>query len=412
MTALNRRVHVTALAALLAARCSATDDAGEGVVVRDTVLVRAASVDTVQIVENPAAPAMLAEWSVSAQPEIDLGGPDAPEDEALFRVVSAYRLSDGRIIVADGGSTSLKVFGPAGDLMGAIGRPGEGPGEFRGLNHVALLPGDSIAVWDFSQARLTVFDAAGVVGREVRIGATPASPRSNVIGVFADASLLAQDFIRLVDGVPQGLVRHSVGAFHLSPAGLLVDSLDAITTGESWFVERNGGFSVFTPPFARATSILAAGEHLITGDTERPEIRVFSADGTPHRLVRWVPQPRLISAADIDNARSHAIGDNPTDDHRTNIDRMFAEMRMPTAMPAFGLLRVDVDGNLWAMDYRTEWDEADIAWTVFAVDGRMIARLSMPGRFRPTHIGRDFVLGITQDEFDVEHVQLFSLARD
>jgi hypothetical protein len=49
---------------------------------------------------------------------------------------------------------------------------------------------------------------------------------------------------------------------------------------------------------------------------------------------------------------------------------------------------------------------------VFDPDGSMIARLSMPGGFLPTQIGDDFVLGITRDELDVEHVRLYGLHRD
>lgn len=412
MTRLQDAIPGVCIAALLAAGCSAGGDAAGGVMVRDTVFVRAASTDTVRIVENPAAAAMPARWSVSAEPALDLGGPDAPEDEALFRVASAYRLSDGRIVVGDGGSTSLKVFDDAGRLTATIGRAGDGPGEFRGINHFALLSGDSLAVWDFAHGRLTVFDASGVIGREVRIGASPASPMSNVGGVFADASLMSRGFIRLTDGIPKGLTRVDAPLLHLSPEGLLLDTLDAVRSGEQWFVERENGFTVFSPPFMRTTDIVAAGQLIMVGDTEHPEIRVLSPDGTPRLLVRWAHEPRRITPSDIDSARTHILGDNPADGRRTDVDRMFAEMRMPAVMPAFSTLRLDVDGNLWVMDYRTDWDEGDVSWTVFDADGRMIARLMMPGRFRPTHIGRDFILGVATDELDVEHVLLYPLQRD
>jgi hypothetical protein len=363
----------------------------------------------IRIVENPADPPV-EQWSVSPGPLVDLGGEDVPDDEALFRVESAFRLSDGRIVVGDGGSRSLKLFGPAGTLLGSIGRPGDGPGEFRGINQFELLSGDSLAVWDFAQARLTVFDSAGNVGREIRIGATQSSPMSDIIGVFDDRTLLSRDFVRLTE-TPTGLVRHDVGAFHLDANGNLLDTIPPIPSGEVWFVPRDRGFSVFNAPMPRTTDIVAHGDRILVGDTERPEVRVLSASGEPRMLVRWRTTPRAITESDIAGARAHAMDEESSESERTDIERMFAQLEMPPTMPAFGALRVDTAGNLWIMDYRTDWDEGDVSWSVFDPDGAMIARLTMPDGFRPTHIGSDFVLGIARDELDVEHVVLYSLTR-
>jgi hypothetical protein len=170
--AIPRLLVVLCFACGVTASCSAGGDGAGGVIVRDTTISHAGRDVTVRIVENPADPPSLEQWAIGAEPLVDLGGEDVPEEEALFRVESAYRLRDGRIIVADGGSTSLKVFDETGMMLRTIGRSGDGPGEFRGINQFERLSGDSLAVWDFAQARLTVFDADGNLGREVRIGAT------------------------------------------------------------------------------------------------------------------------------------------------------------------------------------------------------------------------------------------------
>ncbi|HEX2168146.1 MAG TPA: hypothetical protein VHG09_13010, partial [Longimicrobiales bacterium] len=259
------------LAAILLVAGCAADGEPELVTTRDTVITHEGADVTVQVVENEVVPDDLPTWSVDSTPALDLGGLGGSEEVVLFRVTGAYRLSDGRVVVADGGSSELKVFDDEGALTGTIGGPGEGPGEFRRLSYVGLLPGDSVVVWDMGQARLTVFGPDGVRARDFHIGATPESPRSSVSGVFADGSMLSRGFIDLGGRVPDGLERHRSAVLHLTPAGMLADSIGIIPTGETYFRAFEGGFSFYTPPFARTTEVVASGDRVHVADSDRAE---------------------------------------------------------------------------------------------------------------------------------------------
>ena len=48
----------------------------------------------------------------------------------------ATKLSDGRIVVANGGSDELRIFDRSGTHVGTWGGQGEGPGEFTALGPV------------------------------------------------------------------------------------------------------------------------------------------------------------------------------------------------------------------------------------------------------------------------------------
>lgn len=394
------------LAVLFSAGCGA-DAERAAVAVRDTVVSHAGADVTVQIVESPVDTTALERWRVGGTPTTEIGADDAI---TLFRVAGAYRLSDGRIVVADGGSSTLKVFAADGALERAIGGPGEGPGEFRSITHFARLPGDSLGVWDIGNGRLTVFTADGVRVRDMRIGATPGSPRSSVIGVFGDGSLLSRGFIDLGGDEPNGLERHRAELLHLHADGNVADSLGAIPGTEAYFHSFEGGFSIYSVPFARSTEIIAAGDRVHIGDTDRPELRTHAADGTPLRFVRWRGQQREVRAEDIDRAREHALED--VDDNRSaGVERMFADLTMPATMPAFGSIRADDEGNVWVRQYRNEWDEGPSEWLVFDEDGGLRALVELPSGFTPTHIGNDHVLGIMRDELDLEYVQLYTLTK-
>lgn len=117
----------------------------------------------------------------------DGGNAPAPEDEYTLRVIRSFgtppageaadtfafgggaldqiatirRLSNGRIAVLDAGFKKVVVFDSLGSVERIIGRgSGRGPGEF--VYPIAMaVSHDSIAVFDYSQNRVTVFDIDG-----------------------------------------------------------------------------------------------------------------------------------------------------------------------------------------------------------------------------------------------------------
>ena len=50
-------------------------------------------------------------------------------------------------------------------------------------------------------------------------------------------------------------------------------------------------------------------------------------------------------------------------------------------------------------------------YQVFDTTGQWLGAVTMPERFRPTDIGPDYVLGICQDEDDIEYIRLYPLLK-
>ncbi len=397
---------------VLALGASCTVGGGEaGPAERDSTVVHQGASVALRIVENPSNPvAALPRRVVADSPSLDLGGPDAPPEASLFRVRGAIRLSDGRIAVADGGSASLKIFDPAGGLAGTIGREGSGPGEFREPRFLARLPGDSLLVFDIGLGRLTVFGPDGEIAREARIGAAPRSPASSVMGVFGDGSVLARGFIDLGDRVPIGLERPVSALYRLSADGTLLDSLGSVVGGQSYFFPfDDGGFSVYTPPFARTSEVFATADRVVLGDSDRPEIRILTPTGRPSLWIRWPDDARSVDAAAIAQAREYQLGETRGETQQRRIHEMFRDMPMPSRMPSFARVRAAQNGEIWVETYRPPWESAAADWRIFEPGGRLIARITLPGRFTPSDIGDGYVLGIWRDALDVERVRLYEV---
>lgn len=79
----------------------------------------------------------------------------------LSQVQGAAWLSDGRIVVANGGTRELRYDGSVGTFSRSVDREGEGPSEFRSLDFLGRHRGDTIVAYDARLRRLSLFDEAG-----------------------------------------------------------------------------------------------------------------------------------------------------------------------------------------------------------------------------------------------------------
>ena len=100
------------------------------------------------VVENPRVPPGVGEWQLGPEPLVEIGVLNGEAPYQLFRVADAARLGDGRIVVINGGTNELRVYGADGGHLATWGGEGEGPGEFLLMQSLVRWPGDSLAVWD------------------------------------------------------------------------------------------------------------------------------------------------------------------------------------------------------------------------------------------------------------------------
>ena len=110
----------------------------------------------VTIIDNPGPDQPL---GVTVTPMADL----IPPDSALTVVSHGVTVDDvtGRIFVADRPNDRVVVFEPSGVYAGTLGRPGDGPGEFRDPDAVSMDPSGSLVVWDNRRRLLSRWSSGG-----------------------------------------------------------------------------------------------------------------------------------------------------------------------------------------------------------------------------------------------------------
>lgn len=349
-------------------------------------------------------------WQVSPAPPLEIGGPGAPPQHEFQRIDGARRLPDGRIVVADGGTSTVRMFGADGSLLWSAGRAGDGPGEYRLIESLGVGPGDSIWVFDFGLRRFTILTFDGEAARTVPLGAQLSAVAA--VGRLPDGRFVVRELWSGAAGdgeLRPGLRRDPAAIALLAPDGTLADTV-AVVPGREVFIRSENGRAVMSAPlFARTAVAAIRDRQVIAGSQERFELQVYDLRGPLERSIRLLGLDLSITASDVDRLIEEETARRPAPE-RAGLRRDLESMDVPPTRPAFGDILVDDDGNIWAAEY-VRWPRVPRAWTVVDPEGHWLGTIPMPDRFRPLHIGGDRVLGIWRDELDVERVRLYRLAR-
>ena len=389
--------------ATLACQQDGNAPVGPAIEVRDSAGIR--------IVENarPADGSRVG-WRVGPEPAVSIGVLEG-EDAYMFHwVAGATKLPDGRIVVANYGSGELRVFDASGSHMATWGGEGEGPGEFRSLTHVAPWPGDSIVAWYTGRLGIAVFDSAGNFGRSFALGSSEMAVwlRPRPLAVRETGDILAikapEDadtaVVEIWDG--EGALSASLGTH--PGAEVIITTDDEGATYLSWKV------------YGRELVAGLWGDHVVTSPNDRYEIRAFRADGTLARIVRRDHVPRAPTEADrapwVEEQLSHYREANVPEALWEQARQEFEATPLAETFPAFTSVMTDAAGNLWVEEYEfPREDRPGVLWTVFDPMGQVLGFVETPEGLEIFEIGEDYILGTTEDELEVEYVQVWPLVR-
>ena len=382
----------------------------------------------IRIIENrrPAEGSRLG-WEIGAEPVFSIGSVGGDEDFQLHRVDDAFRLGDGRLVVANGGSHELLVFDEGGDYLTKWGQKGEGPGDFGGewggdaygsrLFWTEPWPGDSIAVchgtFSLGLELLSVFDLEGRHARTVNLA--PDASNTCCREVLSDGSILASREPKRSGYPPTGMRRNEMDFFLLEGDGSLRAELGSHPGAEEFYylddtVFPPFSFWMFDPPFQQTVVWGAWGDLAIVSPTDRYEIRAYGADGSVAHIVRRNHEVRAPTQVDLDRFRADDLASINSAEFKAMMTPVLDAMSVPPSFPAFSAIEVDALGYLWVREYNLPGEEGAL-WTVFDPDGIVQGFVETPPDLEIYEIGEDYIVGKVRDELRVEYVQLLKLAR-
>lgn len=158
------RATLVIVALVSLTNCQRSDSNGAATSTADSSGVR---ITTINI-----SPSTLDEWTLAPASELTLTGAETGDSTGFAYIGSARWLKDGRIVVVDASANRLLLFDRYGKFVRPFGRRGQGPGEFRSITSLTVLPGDSLLTFDGSLRRLTLWHPDSGYVRSMRVGGT------------------------------------------------------------------------------------------------------------------------------------------------------------------------------------------------------------------------------------------------
>lgn len=353
-------------------------------------------------------------WTIDSVPLLDIGS-ETDSGEQFSQIQDLLRLPSGELIVAEGDAAQLRVFSDSGHYLRAIGRKGEGPGEFVGLGLVRNYRGDSLLAYDYQLRRISIFDQAGRFARAVNLR-PPGGSYPTIEGALADGSFLALGIEFPSGAIQSGTVRNPMQVFRFGPEGELLDTLGVFPGYETGVYNETSGSNhmriSFTIPFGHETSAAVRPTEVMVGSNDSYEIRSFGPDGELRRILRRQVTPVPVTPQMIQAMNADEDAQNPRADaaSRERTAKVRAVIVYPKTLPAFKRFLVDEDGNLWVLAFNSPGDSAS-RYTVFDSSGQMLGDVVAPEDFELSRIGENYLLGIWKDENEVQHVRMYALKK-
>lgn len=322
---------------------------------------------------------------------------------SMFGTVRSVLLdSSGAGYVLDPSYRQIHVFEPDGRFREIWGRQGNGPGEFSGPYSIAWL-GDSMAILDPSNARLTVLDAEGMWVRQWPVERLTGGTQLRLYRTSVRDFWMIS-FVRAEDQLQRTFVRYTLDGpvdtlayfRQPSPAGAFArcDSPD-------------GSMTFFEQPFGPLPLVVpnAAGEQVVATSTEYRITFIGRANDTLRVIERPV-QPLVVTDAVWDEAQREmqdwrkAHSDAHCD--RTGFDRVATK-------PVLKSMFTDDEGQLWV---EVETAKGPV-YDVFSMDGTLLASVSgLPpsGDIDPSVVAGRIAI-VVKDSLDAQSVKVFRLRR-
>ena len=357
-----------------------------------------------------------APWAV--RPVMTIGVADGDEPYLFSQVWSAHRLDDGHIAVVEGRTYEIRVFDPTGEHLKTFGGQGGGPEEFLGPPWVAPLETGELLAWDPGRYLLTRYTLEGELVEQVNRGS---DVREAEIRPFPNGltwQIVSSGDLLWTGPAPSGGIVEGINDFSselklIGHDGTLID-LGDWPSSQSWTFrhETEGGFRGIANPLAPWTASALSEEYVAIGDPARWEVKLHDHQGALVHVLR-AKLPRVAVDGDVVRrfrpdferwSEGMRVG-------RRTLEEGLEELPRPDSVPAIGHLLWNPDGLLWVGRREAQLRRSH-EYHIFGTEGRWHGWVQLPEEIdQVLSVGRDSLLAVIRDEFDVQYVRMYAVER-
>lgn len=406
------RLAALLIAACIAAACGEGAERSSAPTVRDSAGVEILELSAA-VLERPAP------RQVAAEPQVRIGVVEGAPEYQWTRPVAAVRLADGAFAVLEQVPAEVRIFRADGRFLRRVGAPGEGPGEFRRPEEIAVLAGDTIVVYDAGLRRVTWFGPDGDVARDLTLR-EPGGIRSlRHVALSAGGGLVAVGATTTeVDRANRGRVRERWRVVPVSPGGDAGPPLGEVPGTERAIAVQRGGDGGVTSVNVQGRwwwgdgFVWGTRRGVWTADNQTFEARRFEPGAGLTRIVRVSDAARPFDDALIDSLHRARLEQVDDPELRALWEADFEGRDYPPTVPPVGSVFADAAGRVWIGRIAPPPEQLQrsplIAVRDWLVVGETPGMLGLPARSHPVWADGEGVLLVRTDpSFDVPYVEWY-----
>ena len=360
-------------------------------------------------------------------PEKTIGQAEGADERYTFSGIADLVVGPhGQMYVWDGNLLSLRLYDSSGTYVRTISTKGEGPGEHRASNGIALDRAGRLLLWDPRNGRITVFTPPGDLEATWRLD--PGSTRGRSLFVDTAGTILLRRLSR------DPVTRDSrTSLVRLGPDGAVRDSIEPRVFGPEQPVQTvstPGRSTTYILPYspARPWTVSPHG-YLVAGPGEPYVVHLLRGDG-PTRIEREVERVP-VNPDEKSDLRDQMLGIL----RQVDPGYQWTGPDIPQLKPSYRELTVGDDGRIWVrLSQPSEvvpdseratppqvpqgaqapprptrlWREPTV-YEVFEPTGEFLGRLAVPRRAHLLRMRGDRAWGVTLDSMDVPYLTRFRI---
>ena len=343
--------------------------------------------------------------SIDLARAIAIGGAEAVGPSEFKQVSDVVVLGNGSIALGLLQEAEIRVFDSAGGYLRTLGRSGRGPGEWLNVWQVLRRADSLVGVDGFGVGQ--VFTARG---QYVRMNPRPVASglAVHLVGYLPTGRLLGYYFRQPDQG--------GVGTTTGNATVVAIDGTTSTVIGtfpSHDIVRRRSGDPSPLVLGPRAQIVVAGNGYCVSSNTAAYTVKCFEPGGAERfRLVRPGWATKMVTEGDKLSYFATLDSANPGPQNAAYRAEARHTLTFATRLPAVGRLVGSATGDLWVGPPSTR--DATMAlnplptdptrWSIFGPSGVWFADATLPTGFRLLAVGKDRVVGLTQDAEGAERV--------
>jgi len=336
--------------------------------------------DDVVVVANPKTPEF--KMRIVFKEELSIGSIEGDENYMFSDMICFNTDEDGNFYVSDMEPPRIQKYSHEGKYLLTIGRPGQGPGEFRSLSVVRFDKDDNLYICDVTGRKISFFSKEGEFLKQIKMpgvyenlyinskGLMVADkyeqvPAENALTMFSTYELLDEEFIPLVE-------LHKIKREMSLPGRDLSSRTQILANMINLMVYQPQQFLT-----------LAKNDFIYFGHPDKYEINIYSPEGKLVKKITRDYEPVPVSKKDMKNveeelSQQENFIDAP-EDFRKKVFQLIKYPKYKPAYQSFTLIQGGFDQSFTIME--NGWlalivDSVKGEYTIFDLfdqEGRYIA---------------------------------------